>query len=176
MAPGIKTKKKTTGKVQRKPIILEGVRLIYRNFSGAASMYNAEGNRVFSVVLTDPMVDELKDLGLNIKYTKPKEEGDIPLAYFQVKVNYSPNSRPPRVVIIKNERQTELDETSIHVLDWAKIIKADMTLLPYEWEVQGKTGIKPYLKNMFATLEVDLLEEKYLPRDNKQTSASSLDD
>lgn len=173
MAPQKSTKK--TEKQLSGPIILEGVRLIYKNFSGKASKFNAEGNRNFCVILDENMADQLIGLGYSIKYTKPREDGDPAIPYIQVKVNYSPRSRPPRIVIIKNGRQADVDESGVHILDWAKIIKADMTIIGYKWDVSGKTGLKPYLKNLYLTLEVDPLEEKYAPRDNNQTTPSSLD-
>lgn len=143
------------------PIILEGVRLIYRNFSGKATKYNAEGNRNFSVVLTDAMAKELESLGVSIKKTNPREEGDLPLLYVQVKANFSSSATPPHITIIRNGKQNILDESSVHILDWAKIINADLSIVLYSWEVQGKKGFKPYLKSLYATLEVDRLEEKY---------------
>lgn len=157
------TKQKQTSKDEKRipPVLLEGVRLIYRNFSGKAGKYNAEGNKKFSVVLTDDMAEQLERIGCKIKTTKPKEEGDIPLKYVEVKVHFNPNSNGPKITVIKNGRLGELNESSIHILDWAKIITADLMLNPYNWTVNGVKGVKLYLKSIYATLEVDPLEEKY---------------
>ena len=41
-------------------IKIEGAHLIYKNFQGKASNYNAEGNRNFGVLLDDDLAEELK--------------------------------------------------------------------------------------------------------------------
>ena len=37
----------------------------------------------------------------------------------------------------------------------------DLILNPYEWAVNGKTGVKAYLKSIFVTIQEDELERKY---------------
>jgi hypothetical protein len=32
---------------------------------------------------------------------------------------------------------------------------------PYAWDVNGKTGVKAYLKTLFVTIDEDALELKY---------------
>jgi hypothetical protein len=47
------------------------------------------------------------------------------------------------------------------MLDYADIKTIDVMLNPYEWEVNGNTGVKAYLKTAFVTLNEDELELKY---------------
>ncbi len=63
--------------------------------------------------------------------------------------------------MITSTSRTHLDESSVPVLDWAEIQTADLIARAYEWEVNGKSGIKAYLQSLFVTIEEDALERKY---------------
>lgn len=144
---------------QRGTVVLEDVRIVFRNFSGKEGQYNREGDRNFAVLLEDNLADAMARDGWNVKYLKPREEGDSPQPYIQVAVNF--RGRPPRIVIITSRGRTQLSEDEVNILDWAEIRKTDLIIRPYEWAVNGKTGIKAYLQSIFVTIEEDALELKY---------------
>jgi hypothetical protein len=150
---------------QDNTVLMEGVRIIFRNFAGKEGMYNREGDRNFSVLLDDTMADRMAEDGWNIKWLKPNpEEPDSPpQAYIQVSVSYK--GRPPRVVLITSRGRTNLDENSVEMLDWADIKNVDLILRPYEWTVNDKSGIKAYLKSIYVTIDEDALEMKYADLD-----------
>lgn len=138
---------------------LEDVRIAFRNFSGKEGKYNREGDRNFCVLLPEDIAEQMLADGWNIRYLQPREEGDEPQGYVQVAVNF--NGRPPRIVMITSRGKTHLDESMVDILDWADIVKVDAILRPYQWEVNGKTGVKAYLQAIYVTIEEDDLERKY---------------
>lgn len=147
---------------EAKTFMVEDARLIFRNFSGAEDKYNRKGDRNFSAVL-DPEVAEtmLRD-GWNVKYLDPREEGDEPTPYIQVAVSFK--NFPPRVVMITSGGRVHLAEDQIETLDWADFEQVDFIARAYNWEVNGKTGMKAYLQSMYATIREDALDKKYALR------------
>ncbi len=144
---------------QVKTFMVEDARLIFRNFVGKEGQYNREGDRNFSVILPDDVAEQMLKDGWNVRYLAAREEGDTETPYIQVAVNF--NNRPPRVVMMTSKSRTNLDEGSVEVLDWADIKMVDLIARGYEWNVNGKTGVKAYLQSLFVTIEEDALERKY---------------
>ncbi len=133
---------------------IDDARIIYRNFSGEGSKFNREGDRNFSVIIDDPaLADELIAQGWNVKIREPREEGDDPFIHLPIKVKF--NDRGPRVYLVTGNRQNELDEESVSILDNIDIIGVDLDVRPYDWEVNGKTGRTAYLHSMRVIQEVD---------------------
>lgn len=157
-----------------RPVIIEDVRLLFRNFSGAEGKFNPEGRRTFNIILDDKTAEAMVADGWNVKYLQPREEGDEPQATLQVRVNYK-GPRPPKIVLVTSRGKTQLTEDTVNLLDWAEILKADLNIRPYEWAVGDKTGITAYVNSLFVTIREDALEMKYadLP-DAPDSAASSL--
>lgn len=139
---------------------IDDARIVYRNFSGKASMYNREGDRNFSVVIPNrDIADELIDAGWNVKVKPPREDGDEPFIHLPVKIKF--NGRGPIVYIRSGKAMVKLDEDTIDQLDNITILSVDLDIRPYDWSINGKSGRTAYLQSICVTQEVDRFAEKH---------------
>ena len=146
-------------------LLMENAEILFRNFSGKEGMYNAEGDRNFCVLLDDETTKQLVDDGWNVKTLRARDEDEEPRSYIQVSVKYRGRSgntvRPPNIVLVTSKGRTSLSEAECELLDWVEIKNVDLIVRPFEWAVNGKTGIKAYLKSIYITIQEDALQMKY---------------
>lgn len=140
-------------------IDIENARIGFRNFSGKGGKYNVEGNRNFAVFLETDFAKKLEADGWNVKWLEPREKDEAPQPILQVKVAF--NNYPPKITLIGNGKPTLVSEESVNILDWAEIENVDLIIRPYSWDVNGKKGVKAYLKTMYITVATDRFAEKY---------------
>lgn len=131
----------------------------FRNFSGREGRFNAAGVRSFCVKLDEDFANKLKSDGWNVRTLIPRDPQDEVLYYLQVAVSYK--AIPPKIILINSSGKVSLDESSVGLLDSADIENVDLVIRPYNWEVNGKTGVKAYVKSMYVTIAEDEFEAKY---------------
>ena len=144
---------------------IDDARIVYRNFSGAASKFNRQGDRNFALVIPDAEIaEQLTEAGWNIKIKPAREEGDAPFMTLAVKVKF--NDRGPICYLQTNGRRIQLDEESIDILDKVDIANVCLDVRPYDWEVNGKTGRTAYLHAICVTQHItDRFAEEEFPRE-----------
>lgn len=142
-----------------KTVLMEGVQIIFRNFEGRKGKYNAEGDRNFSVLLPEPVAQDLLAKGFNVKPLKRREEDDPQM--YHLKINVAFNNRPPRIVMVTSRGRNTLLEEHLHLLDWADIDSVDLIVNPWAYNRDGRSGISAYAKSVFVTIREDYLDQKY---------------
>lgn len=146
-------------------LMIENAQIIFRNFTGKEGMYNAEGDRNFCILLESDLAEQLSQAGWNVKTLRPREEDDEPQPYIQASVKYRGRTgntvRPPSLTMITSKGRTALSEDECEILDWVDIANVDLIVRPFQWAVNGKTGIKAYLKSIYVTILEDELQLKY---------------
>jgi len=146
---------------QDNTVLMEGVRIIFRNFRGEEGLYNKEGTRTFGVIIDDKTAKDMLADGWPVKMLEARpeyeEEGDTP--WLPVACRF--DVFPPNIYIVTSTKRRKLFEKDVEMLDWADITNVDLIVRPHAWEVSGKTGIKAYVKTMMVTIQEDALELKY---------------
>lgn len=144
---------------------MENARLIFRNFEGREEKYNRKGDRNFGLIIEDPEVaQQLAEDGWNIKKLTPKNNDDYddtPEVIYWISVTVRFDNVPPKVMLVTRRKKIRLNEDSINTVDYANIAKVDLTVTPYDWEVNGKSGTKAYLQTMYVTINEDEFADKY---------------
>lgn len=140
-------------------ITIEDARVVWANFSGAEKKYNRKGDRNFCILLEDDLAKEMIEKGWNVKFLRPREEGDEPKPYIEVRVKFG--DYPPRIVFLTMRGRNAIDEDLVDAVDKLEVEQWDLTIRPYDWEVNGNTGRTAYLKTMYIKILEDPLDVKY---------------
>lgn len=140
-------------------IVVENASIGFRNFSGAEGKFNPAGRRNFCLFLENDLGKDLEQDGWNVRWLDPKERDDDPKPYIQVSVSY--DNIPPKIVLVTKKGKTLLTEETVNLIDWAEIENVDLVVRPYNWEVNGKQGVKAYVKSMYVTIVEDEFADKY---------------
>lgn len=150
---------------------VDDARIIYRNFSGAPSKYNREGDRNFAMVIpneemADALINDTNQYGVgwNVKIKRPREDGEDPFMYLPVKVKF--NDRGPHIYLVTGKRTVRLNEETVSILDDVDIEQVDLDIRPYDDVVNGKPFRSAYLQSIRIIQNVDrfaarMAEEEY---------------
>lgn len=146
--------------INKRDNILEfnDARIVYRNFTGAPSKFNQNGERSFSIVIgngyfnnlemtSDEICDELEKDGWHIKRKPPVEEGEAPFNTLPVKVKFGAG-RNPAVYLDDGVNIKQINEDLVSMIDDLNISGVDMDIRPYNWTMGNNSGTTAYLQSM----------------------------
>lgn len=150
-------------------VTLEDVRFIFRNFSGAPTKFS-RGQNVkpnTSVIVTPELASELKEIGVNVRQGKPREDHpDDEVDYFvNVKFGFGGRTSPRVIMLVgdpattkpRDMTRTVLDEKTIAELDMADVASADIVANTYEYN----DNVTLYAETMYVIVRPSYLDEKY---------------
>lgn len=146
---------------------INNARICYKNFSGVGSMYNAEGDRNFSLIIPDEEVKEALEnnvneygTGWNVKIRAPRTEEESPFMHMKVTVKYTERSQP-NVYLVSGKNRVRLTEETIGMLDDIRIEKVDLDIRPYDGESRFGPFRAAYLQSM--KVYQDLSGDRFAP-------------
>lgn len=142
-----------------KNLVVENARIAFRNFSGKETKFNRAGNRNFCVIFDRETGEELQEQGWNLRILKPRDEEEESEYCLSVSVAFG--KIPPKLFMISGKKKITLDEDTIGNLDFAEIENVDVIIRPYNWEVNGKTGVKAYVHTLYVEIREDRFASKY---------------
>lgn len=154
-------------KIEKKTgvLLIDNATIMFKNFSGKPSAYNAEGNRNFALVIpTREMADALASDGWNIKIKDGINPGDEPRMHLPVKVKFGRSG--PNIYLISGNNRVQLTEDEVDILDRIDIARVDLDIRPYDWVTQEgtkneKRGRAAYLQNMEVVQNIDRFAQRF---------------
>lgn len=167
-----------------KNLAVENARMIFRNFRGEASTFNAAGNRNFCLLVPKDQALALQEEGWKVKWPRVNNQDDdgrdpyIPVTVRFFSHGDEQDGRDPKIFVRNsvNDQFVKYTEKMVGNLDNAEIETVDVVIRPREWEMNGKTGVKAYLKSMWVTLLQDEFYGKYYSSEPAEYESPSEDD
>jgi hypothetical protein len=141
-------------------LTLRDIRIIYKNFAGRGGKFNAEGKRNFGIPLEEAQAIALHEAGWAVK-ERIKESGDH-MYHLPVTVKMD-GRRPPKIFLItmSENRRAQMTEENTFLVDDLEFDRIDVTLRPFNYDVNGNLGVAAYLKIFMGALHEDELELEY---------------
>ena len=146
-------------------LMVDDGHIIFKNFAGKMTAYNAEGNRNYALSIpTREMADALARDGWNVKIKDGVNPGDEPRMHLPVKVKFGRSG--PNIYLTSGKNRRQLTEDEVEILDRISIARVDLDIRPYDWVTQEgtkneKRGRAAYLQNMYVEQNIDRFAQRF---------------
>lgn len=153
---------------EKKIIHIENTKFIYQtNFSGdpERDRFGSSDRKANIIIPDERLAEELLDIGVNVKRTKPKASEDEefePVYFVPVKANYD-SAWPPKIYLVSGDAAPRLlDEVSVGTLDNCYVLNVDVVLSTYFNPMTNRTSL--YIRTMYVVQDVedDPFANKYM--------------
>lgn len=132
-------------------LVIKDAEIRFKNFRGKESTFNPAGRRNFWVRIDGRKAKKLKKEGWAIKELRlenGKKRWFLPVTIYESWADTKMNSK---VVVIMSDGALkvckQLNDHSLGLLDIVDIEHFNMVIRGYEYNVNGRHGIKAYLRN-----------------------------
>ena len=135
-------------------IVVENAEIEYPSFSGEETPNNREGRRGLNLVIRDPeQAQILAGDGWLIKHRDTKDGGNDEYDYLPVAIRF--DKYPPNIYLVNPDIPEPILLTEDGVSQLPEYPRAyeniDIEISPSFWgPINGKSGIKAYVKNMYV--------------------------
>ena len=158
----------TNGRRGERILQINDAFITYRNFAGVGDRYNREGDRNFALIIpsqeiADALMADTNEhgAGWNVKIKPPREDGDDPFMYMNVKVKFT--AFGPNIYLKSGTADpVKLDEDSVRILDDIDIASVDLDIRAYDDVVSGKPFRAAYLQSIYVVQ--DLAYDRFASR------------
>lgn len=131
----------------------------YRNFTGKPDKFHPNGTMGnFWIFLTESKAKELEMRGFNVRWRENRDGKNE--ARLQIFVRFE--HVPPQIyTVTTGAAPVMIGEDDIEEMDTNEFTNVDLIINPYSYEVNGRTGVKAYLKKGYFKLMDDPYLAKY---------------
>ena len=172
-------------------LVIEGAKLVFRNFAGVEKQYNEKGKRNVQVVVPDEVVESLRADGWNVTTRViPAIDQEKPTNLLKLNLNYrvnpdgTPDGRNPKFYIISGDKKVRTlptmkdlgDGMSPCIYDQCKITNCDIEVRPYHYDKNNPNKVSAYIEQINIEIALSALDLKYYDEVNDISSSSTDED
>lgn len=135
----------------------------YKNFAGGPDRYHKNSQKpYFHIIVDEATANALREAGMNVKTREPKEEGDKPIHFIKLFINFdveNPRLQPTiyRIPDDGSNRRKKLDKDMLVTLDKERIKYADLKINLFSHQ----NGVTGYTMAGYFVVDEDRFDAKY---------------
>jgi len=152
---------------------IENAELVFApNFAGDDPKgYNRQHLPQFNVRIPDAIADDLIADGWPVQvWPREPDDEQEQIYHLLITVRYDGYQPPTVYLVASNGQKTRIedDEHFKKLMPGTKFKNIDLVIHPYQWEVNGKSGVKAYLGLGYFVVDSDPFEAKYATEESPE--------